>query len=152
MSDVMDIIFPEIILCDLAVKSKAEVLVALAQHLSQACGHDATTIYHALVERERLGSTGVGHGVAIPHARIANLERTVAVFARLKRPVDFEAIDLQPVDLMFSLLSPEAAGADHLKALSRIARLLHTPDLCRRLRRAASASELHSLLHEYLSA
>jgi len=100
------------------------------------------------LQRERLGSTGVGNGIAIPHGKIASVRSIVGVFARLESPVDFEALDDQPVDLVFLLLAPEGAGADHLKALSRIARVLRDQDLVAKLRATDSASAIYAFLNE----
>jgi PTS system nitrogen regulatory IIA component len=100
------------------------------------------------MQRERLGSTGIGNGIAIPHGKLAKLERLCGAFARLDRPVDFEALDGQPVDLMFLLLAPEGAGADHLKALARIARLLRDGETTRKLRESRDAESLYAVLTE----
>ncbi len=97
-------------------------------------------------QREKLGSTGVGNGIAIPHGKLPKLDRLFGVFARLERPVDFEALDGQPVDLVFLLLAPEAAGADHLKALARVARLLRDSEVARKLRDSRDAEALYAVL------
>jgi PTS system nitrogen regulatory IIA component len=99
-----------------------------------------------VLHRERLGSTGVGRGVAIPHGKLAKLDRLVGLFARLDKPIDFEALDGEPVDLIFLLLAPEGAGADHLKALARIARLLRDEKIAEQLRAARDESALRALL------
>ena len=96
--------------------------------------------------REKLGSTGVGNGIAIPHGKLPKLEKLFGLFARLDRPIDFEALDGQPVDLIFLLLAPEAAGADHLKALARVARLLRDADVVRKLRDSRDAEALYAVL------
>ena len=98
------------------------------------------------MQREKLGSTGVGNGVAIPHGKLPKLNKVFGLFARLERPVDFEALDGQPVDLIFLLLAPESAGADHLKALARAARLLRDPDIARKLRELRDAEALYAVL------
>jgi PTS system nitrogen regulatory IIA component len=103
-------------------------------------------IYDALAERERLGTTGIGTGVAIPHCRLPELTRLYGLFARLERPVPFDAIDDQPVDLVFLLLAPQEAGAEHLKALARVSRLLRDRAMCEKLRGANSADALYALL------
>jgi PTS system nitrogen regulatory IIA component len=103
-------------------------------------------IYEALAERERLGTTGIGGGVAIPHCRLTGLTRLHGAFTRLERPVPFEAIDDQPVDLVFLLLAPAEAGAEHLKALARVSRLLRDRTMCEKLRGANSADALYALL------
>jgi PTS system nitrogen regulatory IIA component len=98
------------------------------------------------MQREKLGSTGVGSGIAIPHGKLAKLDRLFGLFARLDRAIDFEALDGQPVDLVFVLLAPEAAGADHLKALARVARLLRDPDIANKLRDAHASEAIYSVL------
>jgi PTS system nitrogen regulatory IIA component len=99
-----------------------------------------------LIERERLGTTGVGNGIAIPHGKLSNLDRLYGLFARLERPVDFNAIDEKPVDLIFLLLAPETAGADHLKALARVSRLLRDASICEKLRGTETSDALYALL------
>ncbi len=103
-------------------------------------------MFEVLMQREKLGSTGVGNGIAIPHGKLPNLGKLFGLFARLDRPVDFEALDGQPVDLVFLLLAPETAGADHLKALARVARLLRDPDVARKLRDSRDAEALYAVL------
>lgn len=150
--DVSDLLLtPQSVIADLKVASKAEALAVLAERAAGLTGLEAVTIYHALVERERLGTTGVGHGVAIPHARMPALDRMRVVFARLAQPINFEAVDEQPVDLLFLVLSSERAGADHLKALARISRLLHDAALCRKLRGTDTVDGLCGLLIEHLT-
>ena len=100
------------------------------------------------MERERLGTTGVGNGIAIPHGKLPTLDRLYGLFARLERPVDFDSIDEQPVDLIFLLLAPETAGADHLKALARVSRLLRDKSACEKLRGTEEAEALYALLTE----
>jgi PTS system nitrogen regulatory IIA component len=98
------------------------------------------------LQREKLGSTGIGNGIAIPHGKLAKIERLFGLFARLDRPVDFDALDGQPVDLVFLLLAPEGAGADHLKALARVARLLRDRDIARKLRDSRDAEAIYAVL------
>ena len=98
------------------------------------------------MQREKLGSTAVGNGVAIPHGKLPKLGRSFGLFARLERPIDFEALDGQPVDLVFLLLAPEAAGADHLKALARVARLLRDPEIAKKLRNSRDVDALYTVL------
>ena len=105
-------------------------------------------IFDTLLERERLGTTGVGLGIAIPHGKMADLDRLYGVFARLKNPVDFDAVDDQPVDLIFLLLAPESAGADHLKALARVSRLLRDQSVCEKLRGSDTPAAIYALLTE----
>ncbi|MBP2235861.1 PTS system nitrogen regulatory IIA component [Sinorhizobium kostiense] len=128
--------------------SKKQLLQELAAKASKLTGLPEREIFDVILQRERLGSTGVGNGIAIPHGKLSNLSSLVGIFARLETPVDFEALDDQPVDLVFLLLAPEGAGADHLKALSRIARVLRDHDMVTRIRASDSASAIYMLLNE----
>lgn len=141
-----DLIISEAVLPNLKAGSKKQALQELARKAAELTGQNERAIFDVLVERERLGTTGVGRGIAIPHGKLAGIAGVMAIFARLERPVDFEAIDEQPVDLMCLLLAPETAGADHLKALARVSRLLRDPVLCDKLRGAASADAIYALL------
>jgi PTS system nitrogen regulatory IIA component len=100
------------------------------------------------MDRERLGTTGVGNGIAIPHGKLPSLDRLYGLFARLERPIDFQSIDDQPVDLIFLLLAPESAGADHLKALARVSRLLRDKAVCEKLRGTEESEPIYALLTE----
>jgi len=113
---------------------------------AELSGQSERTILEILQQREKLGSTGVGNGIAIPHGKLPKLSKLFGLFARLERPVDFEALDGQPVDLVFLLLAPEAAGADHLKALARVARLLRDAEVARKLRDSRDAEALYAVL------
>lgn len=128
--------------------SKKQLLQELAAKASKLTGLPEREIFDVILQRERLGSTGVGNGIAIPHGKLSKLSSLVGIFARLETPVDFEALDDQPVDLVFLLLAPEGAGADHLKALSRIARVLRDHDMVTRIRASVSASAIYTLLNE----
>jgi PTS system nitrogen regulatory IIA component len=144
--DLSDLLTPEAVLPTVHAQSKKQVLqevCATAAHLTGLAERD---IFDTILQRERLGSTGVGNGVAIPHGKLKSVDRLVGVFARLVRPVEFESLDDQPVDLVFLLVAPESAGADHLKALARIARVLRDSMLTQRLRAAKDARELHRIL------
>lgn len=110
-------------------------------------GLGAREIFDVVLQREKLGSTGVGQGIAIPHGKLPNIDRIIGVFARLDTPIDFDALDEQPVDLVFMLLAPESAGADHLKALSRIARVLRDTDTLEKLRASNDPSAIYALLN-----
>lgn len=125
--------------------SKKQALQEMARRAAEITGVHERTVFDVLLERERLGSTGVGRGVAIPHGKLAGLDRVHGLFARLERPIDFDSIDDQPVDLIFLLLAPEAAGADHLKALARVSRLLRDEALCEKLRGCSSADAIRAL-------
>jgi PTS system nitrogen regulatory IIA component len=128
-----DFVAPNAVIPALKVTSKKQALHELAAKAAKLTGQNERGIFETLLQREKLGSTGIGNGIAIPHGKLPTLDRLSGVFARLDRPIDFEALDGQPVDLIFLLLAPEAAGADHLKALARVARLLRDPDVTRKL-------------------
>ena len=125
---------PDTVVASLRVSSKKQALQELAKRAAGVTGESERTILDVLLERERLGSTGVGRGIAIPHGRLPTLDRVYGVFARLDRPIDFDAVDDQPVDLVYLLLAPEDAGADHLKALAKVSRLLRDESVCAKLR------------------
>jgi PTS system nitrogen regulatory IIA component len=120
----------------------------LAGRAARLTGLSERDIYDTLLQRERLGSTGLGQGIAIPHCKLPELKHIVCMFARLAEPIDFEAMDGAPVDLVFLLLAPEAAGADHLKALARISRLLRDSQAVEKLRAARDAGALYAVLTE----
>ncbi len=126
--------------------NKRQVLAVIADIAARNFGLEAGEVLDALAEREQAGSTGVGYGVAVPHARLEGLERMRAVFVRLEHPVDFGAIDDQPVDLFFALFSPAEAGSEHLRALARVSRLLRQGDLREQLRQARTPDAIHVLL------
>ncbi|HET8543879.1 MAG TPA: PTS IIA-like nitrogen regulatory protein PtsN [Pseudolabrys sp.] len=141
-----DFVAPNAVVAGLKVNSKKQAIQELAARAAELTGQSEKEILEILLQREKLGSTGVGSGVAIPHGKLPKLGRLFGLFARLQRPIDFEALDNQPVDLIFLLLAPEAAGADHLKALARVARQLRDPEIARRLRESADAHALHAVL------
>jgi nitrogen PTS system EIIA component len=126
--------------------NKRQALALIAETAVRTLGVDAADILDALAEREQAGSTGVGHGVAAPHARLAGLQRMRGVFVRLDQPVEFESVDDQPVDLIFALFAPMDAGAEHLRALAKVSRLLRQADLRQQLRQARTADAVHALL------
>ena len=136
---ITDLVAPEAILPALKVNSKKQALQELAARAAALTGQNERAIFEVLLQREKLGTTAVGYGVAIPHGKLPKLEKLFGLFARLERPIDFEAMDGQPVDLVFLLLAPEGAGADHLKALARIARLLRDQDVAKKLRASRDA-------------
>ena len=146
--DLSDLIEVPAILPALKANSKKQLLQLLAERASSISGIPEREIFDTILQRERLGSTGVGNGIAIPHGKLSGVKRITGVFARLEAPVDFEALDDQPVDLVFLLLAPEGAGADHLKALSRIARVLRDADTVAKVRGTRDASAIHALLSE----
>ena len=146
--EISDLIAPSSVMPALKVTSKKQALQELSRIGAELTGADERSIFEILVERERLGTTGVGNGVAIPHGKLAEIERLYGVFARLDHAIDFDSIDEQPVDLIFLLLAPETAGADHLKALARVSRKLRDTDICEKLRGSESADALYALLTE----
>ncbi len=146
--EIVDLLSAEGVVANLKVSSKKQTLQELAQRAAVVTGAEERAIFDVLLERERLGTTGVGNGIAIPHGKLSEIERLYGLFARLEVPVEFEAIDEQPVDLIFLLLAPEEAGADHLKALARVSRLLRDKAMCEKLRGADESDALFALLTE----
>ncbi|MEP3345165.1 MAG: PTS sugar transporter subunit IIA [Litoreibacter sp.] len=130
------------------VTSKKRLFQAISELAFSAHGIPADLAFEALLERESLGPTGVGHGVALPHARIKDLDSVVAVFLRVERPLDFDSADRHPVDLFFALFAPESAGVDHLKALALVSRTMRNSDICTKLRANTDAIALHAILTE----
>ena len=144
--ELSEIIGVEAVRAPLKATSKKRLLQELAELAADLYKLPADAVYKALLDREALGPTGVGRGVAIPHARFAGVDRVLGLFVRLDKPVDFEAIDRQPVDLVFTLLAPEGAGADHLKALARVSRTLRSESVCAKLRSTFDPSALYAIL------
>lgn len=141
-----NLLSPEAVLPALKVSGKKQALQELAAHAARLTGLGERLLFDTLLQRERLGSTGIGNGIAIPHGKLSELPNLTGVFARLEKPVDFEAVDGEPVDLMFLLLAPEEAGADHLKALARTARILRDSAKAAKLRATPDADLLYALL------
>ncbi|MGD1876490.1 MAG: PTS IIA-like nitrogen regulatory protein PtsN [Kiloniellaceae bacterium] len=144
--DISDLILPESVVANLRVTSKKQALQELAKKAAEITGQPERALFEVLMERERLGTTGVGHGIGIPHGKLPELDRLYGLFARLETPIDFDAIDEHPVDLIFVLLAPETAGADHLKALARVSRLFRDRAVCEKLRGTDSAEAIYALL------
>jgi PTS system nitrogen regulatory IIA component len=147
-----DLLDRQTIIANMRATSKKQALQELAARAAHVTGQHERAIFDTLLERERLGSTGVGRGVAIPHGKLAGLDQVAGVFAKCDRPIDFDAIDDQPVDLIFLLLAPEGAGADHLKALARVSRLLRDDGLCRKLRGCDNADGILAVVNENANA
>lgn len=145
MYDLSDLVAPEAISPRLTATSRRQALQAMADALAKASGIDARAAFEAVLMRERLSGTGMGEGVAIPHAPVAGVTRPIGGFARLETPQDFDALDARPADLVFMLLTPPDKGADHLKALARVSRLLRRADMREKLRAARSAEEIFAL-------
>jgi nitrogen PTS system EIIA component len=144
--NIADIVKAGSVLSPLRVQNKKQLLTEIANALAAAAGIEARPVFDALLQREKLGSTGLGQGIAIPHGRIAGLTKVHGVFARLSHPVAFEATDGEPVDLVFALASPPQSGADHLTALARVSRLLRDPVTLAKLRGTESPDGLYAIL------
>ena len=142
----LDFLSPEAIAPSLKATSKKQALHDLAAQASRLVGRDEREIFDTLLQRERLGSTAIGEGIAIPHGKLPKLSRLFGLFARLERPIDFEALDGEPVDMLFLLLAPEGAGADHLKALAKVARVLRDPATIERIRATRDADALYAVI------
>lgn len=143
-----DILAPAAVVSPLKAHGKKQALQEIAQHAAALTGLEERDIFEALLQRERLGSTGIGDGIAIPHGRLPGIDRLVGLFARAEKPVDFDALDGQPVDIIFVLIAPEGAGADHLKALARVARVLRNQSVLDQIRQARDPSAIYAILSE----
>ena len=139
---------PEGVVAGMRATSKKQVLQELAKLAAKLTGESDRTILDVLLERERLGSTGVGRGIAIPHGKLGSIPAVCGLFARLQAPIDFDAIDDEPVDLVFLLLAPEGAGAEHLKALARVSRALRNDTLCEKLRGCDNPEAIYVILND----
>jgi PTS system nitrogen regulatory IIA component len=142
------LIKPEAIFPSLKVNTKSQALYELSDRAAPLCGLDSHEILDCLLQRERLGSTGIGNGVAIPHGKLGQSGSIFGLFARLVRPIEFDSLDGAPVDLIFLLIAPPSAGADHLKSLARIARLLRDPVITAKLRAARDIAAIYAVLME----
>ena len=148
MTELSHFLAPGAVVAALPVSGKKPLFQSLGQLAETVYGIDQQKVVERLTERERLGSTGFGAGVAIPHGKIDGLVEVVAIFAQLAQPIDFAAVDEMPVDLVFMLLSPVDAGADHLKALALVSRTMRDPGICAKLRANTDAGKLHAILTE----
>lgn len=146
--DISELLSVDSVVSHLKATGKKQALQELASVAAKTSGRDEREIFDILLERERLGTTGVGHGIAIPHGKLKDLDRLHGFFARLERPIDFDAIDDEPVDLVFVLLAPETAGADHLKALARVSRLLRDSTVCEKIRGCDNPDAIYAILTE----
>lgn len=145
--NISDIMSEQSVFVGIKANTKRELLQEIAVQASKLCGLDERTVFDTLLERENLGSTGFGGGTALPHGRFTGLSRVQTVFAKLATPINFEAVDGKPVDLVFALLSPEDSGADHLTALAQLSRILKDEALCEKLRKISSPIEIYALLN-----
>jgi PTS system nitrogen regulatory IIA component len=141
-----DLVAPNAIIPALKANNKKKAIQELAARAAELTGLGERAVLEVLQQREKLGSTAVGNGVAIPHGKLPKLGRLFGLFARLEKPIDFDALDGNPVDLIFLLLAPEGAGADHLKALAKVARVLRDPEIARKLRESRDAEALYAVL------
>ena len=144
--EINDLISSDVVVPNLKATSKKQVLQDLSRRAADSTGLHERAIFDVLMERERLGTTGVGNGIAIPHGKLPELDRLHGHFARLEQPVDFQSIDERPVDLIFLLLAPESAGADHLKALAKVSRVLRDDSICEKLRGTDTSDALYAIL------
>ncbi len=144
--ELIDLVQPAQVVADLRARDKAQLMAELSRRAGSALGVEPQVIEAALTARERLGSTGLGQGFALPHARLGGLDRFFGLLARLARPIDFDAIDERPVDLVFLLLIPEDAGSEHVAALAAISRRMRDHAFVQRLRKATSAEAMHAAL------
>ena len=149
--EISDLLQIEAILSDIKASGKKQILQELSQRASELTQIEEGLIFSTLLEREKLGTTGIGQGVAIPHGKVSQLEHPYGFFAKLIDPVDFDAIDDEPVDLIFLLLAPENASAEHLKILAKVSRLLRDQKLCSKLRGSVGRDAIYSILTESLS-
>ncbi|WP_374386785.1 PTS IIA-like nitrogen regulatory protein PtsN [Brevundimonas sp.] len=143
--DIGDLLAPQGVVLRGGASSKRQALHVVAEAAAQALGMDEGRVFDALLEREALGSTGLGSGVAVPHARLSGMERVTGVFVRLDAPVAYEAVDDRPVDLMFALFAPPSDGAEHLRALAAVSRAMRSPELREQLRQARTADAIRAL-------
>lgn len=146
MHDLSDLVAPDAILPRLMATSRRQALQMMADALAKAAGIDARGVFEAVLMRERLSGTGMGEGVAIPHASVPGLKQPLGCFARLDPPHDFDAMDARPADLIFMLVSPADRNADHLKALARVSRFLRKAETREKLRAARGADDLRALI------
>jgi len=146
--EIPGILRPEAVKVFSAASSKKRLFQEIGELANSVYNLGAQATVDALLERESLGPTGVGHGVALPHARLSQLDKVIGIFVMLEKPIDFGAVDRQPVDIAFALFAPEEAGVEHLKALALVSRTLREPALCTKLRANLDASTLYAILTE----
>jgi PTS system nitrogen regulatory IIA component len=150
--DIREILAPDAVAAHQRATSKKQLFQEIGARAGDVYGLDGRAVFEALLERERLGSTAMGRGVAAPHARLPGVDRILGVFLRLDKPIPFDAMDDEPVDLVFALIAPEDAGADHLRALARVSRALRDPAICAKLRSCADSAAVYAVLTEHASA
>ena len=144
--ELIDILSSQAVVPSLNATSKKRLLQEIAQTAESVYGLSSKEVFTAMQERELLGPTGMGNGIAIPHARIAGTDSVKGIFVKLDKPVEYESVDHQPVDIVFALFAPKGAGAEHLKALARVSRTLRNPDICAKIRSSDDAAVLFAIL------
>jgi PTS system nitrogen regulatory IIA component len=149
--EIATILDPKAVRVNAGASSKKRLLQDLSDQAEIVYGLKSTDIFAALQARENLGTTGVGHGVAIPHARFETIDKIVGLFLRLEKPVNFDSLDRQPVDLIFTLLAPANDSPEHLKALALVSRTLRNKEVCEKLRSNNQASTIYSILTEKMT-
>ena len=143
-----DLLSPAAVISPLRANGKKQALQELAQHAATLTGLPDRELFEALLQRERLGLNGIGDRIASPHGRMPGIDRLVGLFARTEKPIDFDALDGQPVDIIFVLIAPEGAGADHLKALARVARVLRNQSVLEQVRKIRDPAAIYAILAE----
>ncbi len=146
--DLSKLLVPEAVKVFGQLPSKKRLFQELGEVVGQAYGLSSAYVFDGLQERESLGPTGVGNGIALPHARLEEVDRIYGVFIRLEKPLDYESVDRQPVDLIFGLFAPKDSGVEHLKALAQVSRTMRDPNICAKLRANLDVSKLHAILTE----
>jgi len=146
---ISEIMTVDSVFCGIKANNKRQLLQDLSKRIAEITGIFDRTVFDSLLERENLGSTGFGSGTALPHARIPEIQQVYGFFAKLNTPIDYDAIDGKPVDLVFILISPEGSGADHLTALAQASRILKNESICNKIRQASGKEEIYSLLHNH---
>ena len=145
---ISDILSEDMILTEIQADNKRHLLEEISKFVAKQEGLDKNAVFEAVLERENLGSTGYGNGVAFPHARLEGLKEVVTVFVRLQNPVDYDSLDHKPVDMLAFMISPENSGDDHLRTLAVFSRLLKNDDICRDIRAAKSKHEIYKAMHK----
>ena len=146
--DIRDILSADMVVVDVEADNKRQLLSKLSTYVADKCGLDKNSVFEAIWERENLGSTGYGKGIAFPHARINGLNKIITLFARIKSAVDFESLDAKPVDILAYMISPEKSGEDHLQALALFSRVLKNDDVCKQIREAKNTHEIYLALNK----
>jgi len=145
---ISDVLSEDMILTEIVADSKRHLLEQISKFVAERKGLDKSSVFEAVLERENLGSTGYGNGVAFPHARLEGLKNVVTVFARLKNPIDYDALDGNPVDMVAFMISPENSGDDHLRTLAVFSRVLKNAEICNAIRSAKNAHEIYSVMQK----